>query len=370
MKQLDSRKSLAIIVELSSEEPRFPRFQRYRPSELTPWAVMHVVDRVVGRQMLLGDEEKEFLRVLMRKISRFSGVEVITWACLGNHYHLLLRVPNELEAAHLRAEISEEALLERMKMAFSAEFIEETQRRVGQFRREGKPEMAESILRRLREQMFDVSAFMHMLKRRFSASYNKKHGRKGTLWESRFRSVLVEDEQSVVLKMAAYIDLNAVRAGIVKDPKDYRWCGYAEAVAGKEEAREGILSVVRGSSEDQAVGWEEAAAAYRDWLYDAGCEVRDGEGRITRKGITSEEVDEVRAGGRRLSAKQLLHCKVRYFTDGVAIGSRAFVESVFELYRYRFGAKRSTGARPLRWGEWDGLCALRDLQREVIKGSG
>jgi len=53
---------------------------------------------------------------------------------------------------------------------------------------------------------------MHMLKRRFSTWYNKKQGRKGTLWES-FRSVLVEDEQSVVLKMAVYIDLNAVRRG-------------------------------------------------------------------------------------------------------------------------------------------------------------
>jgi len=62
-------------------------------------------------------------------------------------------VPNELEAEHLRAEISEEALLERMKKAFSAEFIEETRRRVTQFRREGKPEMAESVLCRLLEQM-------------------------------------------------------------------------------------------------------------------------------------------------------------------------------------------------------------------------
>jgi len=63
----------------------------------------------------------------------------------------------------------------------------------------------------------------------------------------------------------------------------------------------------------------------------------------------------------------LLHCKVRYFTDGVAIGSKAFVEAVFEQYRFRFSPKRSTGARPLRW-EWNGLCSLRDLQREVIQG--
>jgi hypothetical protein len=52
----------------------------------------------------------------------------------------------------------------------------------------------------------------------------------GTLWEGRFKSVLVEGTGQTLSTMAAYIDLNPVRAGIVKDPADYRWSGYAEAV--------------------------------------------------------------------------------------------------------------------------------------------
>ena len=44
--------------------------------------------------------------------------------------------------------------------------------------------------------------------------------------------------------MAAYIDLNPVRAGMVDDPKDYRWCSYAEAVAGKKRSREGLQRVM------------------------------------------------------------------------------------------------------------------------------
>jgi hypothetical protein len=59
---------------------------------------------------------------------------------------------------------------------------------------------------------------------------------------------------------------------------------------------------------------------------------------------------------------------VRYFSDGVAIGSRAFVESVFTAYRPCFGPKRRTGARPMRGGAWEGLCALRDLRKDVIRG--
>ncbi len=229
---------------------------------------------------------------------------------------------------------------------------------------------AESILRRLRAQAYSLPAMMHMLKRRFSAWYNKRHGREGTLWQGRYRSVLVEDEESVVLRMAAYIDLNAVRAGIVKDPKDYRWCGYAEAVAGQPEARAGIVSVVRGSTGDEAVTWEEASPVYRDWVYDTGAEVRDEEGRLVRRGVSAGEIEAVRSAGGKLSAAQLLHCRVRYFSDGVAIGSRAFVESVFQATRHRLGPRRSSGARPLRWGDWGGLCALRDLQKDVIRPPG
>ncbi len=67
-----------------------------------------------------------------------------------------------------------------------------------------------------------------------------------TLWEDRFRSVLVERKGQALRAMAAYIDLNPVRAKICDDPKDYRWCGYAEAVAGGKEAREAVASPMRG----------------------------------------------------------------------------------------------------------------------------
>ena len=62
----------------------------------------------------------------------------------------------------------------------------------------------------------------------------------GTLRESRCRSILVECGQTLQA-MAFYIDLNPVRAGLVRDPKDYRWCGYAAAVAGAAAAREGLM---------------------------------------------------------------------------------------------------------------------------------
>ncbi len=79
--------------------------------------------------------------------------------------------------------------------------------------------------------MWDLSEFMKTLKQKFTSGFNRQQGREGTLWERRFKSVLVEGSWNCILKVAAYIDLNAVRAGLVDDPKDYRWCGYGEAVA-------------------------------------------------------------------------------------------------------------------------------------------
>jgi putative transposase len=53
-------------------------------------------------------------------------------------------------------------------------------------------------------------------------SHSRKTDRKGVLWESRYTSVIVEEEARALRTMTAYIDLNPVRAGMVPDPADYR----------------------------------------------------------------------------------------------------------------------------------------------------
>ena len=92
--------------------------------------------------------------------------------------------------------------------------------------------------------MFSLSEFVKRLKFRFTRWYNRKNGRKGVLWESRNTSVIVEEEERALRTMEAYIDLNPVRAGMVSDPADYRWSGYAEAMAGKAQARRGLVRII------------------------------------------------------------------------------------------------------------------------------
>jgi hypothetical protein len=95
---------------------------------------------------------------------------------------------------------------------------------------------AERLRGRFLRRMWNLASFMQGVKQRFSQWFNARNDRAGTLWEGRFKSVLVEGTGQTLSTMAAYIDLNPVRAGIVKDPADYRWSGYAEAVAGRKPA--------------------------------------------------------------------------------------------------------------------------------------
>jgi hypothetical protein len=122
---------------------------------------------------------------------------------------------------------------------------------------------------KLLARMFDVSVFMKSLKQPYTQWHNKKANRRGPLSQDRFKSVLIENDEKVLLTMAAYIDLNPVRAGIVKDPKDYRWSGYGDAVAGKRLRRAGLMRVVGETSRDGRK-WRGVQAQYRRYLYGEG----------------------------------------------------------------------------------------------------
>ena len=297
---------------------------------------------------------------------------MLTWTCLDNHFHLVLNVPSEAEGARLRAEISEEEIFERMKKCYSQAYLKETKQRLKKFRSTpGQEPLAEDIMRRLRNQLYDISAYMHIVQRRFSAWFNERHGRRGTLWQGRFGSTLVEPCGEALRNTAAYIDLNAVRAGIVDDPKDYRWCGYAEAEAGRAEAVAGIVSIVgmaTNSPDSEPISSSEALERYREWLAELGAPVVDENGEVVRRGFAAAnaEGNEEGKGDTKLSQAAQLGTRVRYFTASLVIGSRSFCEEHFRRYRHAFGPKRQTGARPLRHGNWGGLCGLRDLRRNVI----
>lgn len=320
----------------------------------------HVMSRVIERRMALGEREKEYLCRLMRKVEAFSGVQILTYTILTNHFHVLLYVPEQ-------PEISDEELISRLRILYSDSYVDQYAQSLQEARAAGNDAYAETLRQKYLYRMNEVSEFMKTLKQRFSIWYNSNHGkRRGTLWEERFKSILVEGSENALIMMASYIDLNPVRAGIVKDPKDYRYSGYGEAVAGNKKARDGLRAVMLTYG-DEKTGWGQVSHKYRKLLYMRG-EHRgvNEEGKPIRGVFSTAQVEDVLAKGGTLTMSEVLRCRVRYFTDGVVLGGKEFVEAVFRKHRDEFGIKRQDGARAMKSADWGGMCTMRDLRLQVI----
>jgi putative transposase len=70
-----------------------------------------------------------------------------------------------------------------------------------------------------------VSQLMQSLGRYYVRYINQTHKRTGTLWEGRYKSTLV-DSDAYLLLVSRYIELNPVRANMVKHPAEYPWSSY------------------------------------------------------------------------------------------------------------------------------------------------
>lgn len=181
-------------------------------------AYYHIMSRVVDRRMVFDDGEKERFRKTLRAVAEFAGVRIMTWTCMTNHWHVLIYVPE-------REEVSDDELVRRLSFLYDKTMVENVASQLVSLRASGNPEAAESRKKEYTYRMYNLGEFVKMLKQRISFSYNRRHQRKGTLWEERYKSILVEGSPGTLMRMATYIDLNAVRAGLVKDPKDYRHSG-------------------------------------------------------------------------------------------------------------------------------------------------
>ena len=309
-------------------------------------AVYHCITRTVGGEMLFGEREKEVLRKQIWQVSAFCGVEVLTYCIMSNHVHLLVRVRGA-------ESVSDDELVRRYGLLYHRE-KERVAVLASVLKDEG--EEAEKLRKKLKARMGDVSSFMKELKQRFSIWYNKSHQRYGTLWAERFKSVLVENTTSALRTVAAYIDLNPVRAGMVEDPKDYRFCGYGEALAGSKPAERGIKSV----NESKRI--ESALEGYRMTLFGMGASVS----RSSQKAMSAQKAKRVIEKGGKLPVSTVLRCRVRYMTDGAVLGSREFVSAYFKTHRESFGKKRKKAYNAMKGSDWGGLVVLRGLRSEIF----
>lgn len=321
-------------------------------------ATYHCMTRTVSGERLFGAREKEVLRKMIWQVADFCGVEVLTYCVMSNHFHVLLRVTEQ-------GEVSDEELLRRYRVLYPRPTKYQTASiKVMRAHLQAGGDRAEGIRKRLLARMGDISEYMKSLKQRFSIWYNQAHGRYGTLWAERFKSVLVEGRGHALQTMAAYIDLNPVRAGLVEDPKDYRYCGYAEAVAGRKPAAHGLCRV-----------WARHAAASRGREAPVEAALADHRALIFGKyasntglsGMSRETALKQLERGASLPKAVALRCRVRYFTDGAILGSSEFVRGFADVWQSATQQKRPPKTKSVGGADWNDLRVIRNVRGKLFQ---
>ncbi len=207
-----------------------------------------------------------------------------------------------------------------------------------------------------------LSRGMQWLNGRYARRFNRRHKRKGHLFQGRFHSVLVEKDTHL-LELTRYVVLNPVRAGMVERPEEYRWSSY-RATAGLEAAPEWLATewILRQFGSDPG----RARAEYAGFV-DAGVGIERSpwDELVGQIYLGTAELDRADAGARGRRAAE------RGASAGAAAHREAddarVVEAVaktFESTADAVGSRAQPSARMLAaWLGWnEGLLRLREIR--------
>ncbi len=291
----------------------------------------HVISRTALDGFVLGDVEKDYLLKLIKSLSSLYFTEVFGFCIMGTHFHILV------------------------KMKTSDTYTdEEIKERVKRFYKDKKMEIYDGQIPFYREKLSNLSEYVKDVKQRFSRYYNKLHGRKGYFWGDRFKSVIVE-EGDTLINCLAYIDLNPIRANIVERPEDYRWSSLGYHV--QSGNRDGFLSTDFGVKGYGNMNKEERLRVYREYIYEKGA-LDTEKGKAIEDGILEKE----RQGKYAISPTDRLRYRTRYFTDSGIIGTKGFVSLYYSQFKDYFGSKRK---RPNKIAGFNEIYSLKYLSENV-----
>jgi putative transposase len=298
--------------------------------------------------------------------------EFYGFALMGNHFHLLVKMMPEDRFSD-----------------------EEVKARLENFYGEKKASVDEGQLPFIRQKLASLSEFMREIKVNFTRFYNKRHGRKGYFWGDRFRSVIVEREETLI-NCLAYIDLNPVRADIVEKPEDYRWNSLGYHIQTKNN--NGFLSTDFGLKEFNIASEQEWVRRYRQYVYETGAIqtsdkahadlhssstfvglVDDSSKYSTctsasaspgrrgiiwnasrhQKTIRAKIVTMERKRNFEISRKDRFLYRTRHFTDSGIIGSKEFVAVTYQQFKHLFRSHQEKKPKPVKG--LDGVFSLKRL---------
>jgi REP element-mobilizing transposase RayT len=272
------------LVHFVSHQPLFrsdvmPRIRRRFLAEPAEVGVYHCVNRCVRRSFLCGTDQasgksyehrKQWIQDRMQFLAGQFGLDVLGFAVMSNHIHVVLRNRPDVVQDWSDAEVAR-----RWWNMFP-------RRRD----KEGKPKeptefelqmiMADAVrFGEIRQRLSSVSWFMRCLVEPIARSANREDVCTGRFWEGRFKCQPILDE-SALAACLAYVDLNPIRARIVETPETSRFTSVYEriqsigheladpAVASAREPHDG--EIAKAARDDHSKTEPANAKPHADWL--------------------------------------------------------------------------------------------------------
>ncbi len=226
---------------------------------------------------------------------------------LSNHWHIVLRV-------NTHEKYTDKDILQRYQEYYGEDIC-----------------IPENLIPHLRCKLSNLSEFVKDLKQKFTRFYNKLHNRRGTLWGERFKSVLVENGETLI-NVIAYVDLNSVRAGLADRPEEYRWSGLAYHI--QTDNKDNFLSTDFGLVEFGVLSPDERLRRYRRFVYEAGAVNRPDKGQA--KVIDIKVLEKERKNDFKLNRLKKFRYKTKYFTESGIMGSQEYVRETFLRLKHLF----------------------------------
>ena len=239
---------------------------------------------------------------------------------MGNHFHLLVKMIPEYY-------FTDEDIQKRYEKFYGDDSV-----------------FAAGWIPSLRIKLSSLSEFVREIKVGFARYYNKRHHRRGYFWGERFKSVIVENGETLI-NCLAYIHLNPVRAGLVERPEDYRWNSLGYHVQMNNE--DNFLSLDFGPVKYASLSLRELRKAgliefgeldakerlrrYRRYVYEAGALDRPDKdnAKVIYKGIVENE----RKKKFEIRRMDRFRYRTRYFTDSGIIGTKEFVSTNYQKFK-------------------------------------
>ena len=265
-------------------------------------AAYHLYGRIAGVEGDYSLAKPLCRKTLMGLIKHYSSAyccRVAAVNIMGTHYHLVI----QFDAPHT---LSPEELHRRALILYPHSQAD-------------LADWSQDKWDRLQHRLFDVSEFMRNLHSAFGRWYNKTYKRHGRFWADRFKSTLLEDQQAMLDAML-YVELNAVRAGLVQRPEEWKGGSLYLREIGQDDWLMPLTALFEKSP-------KRALTEYRSLVYYRGqVPTKPGQAAISAR-IVQEEA------ARGFEVSGVYRKRLRYFVDGLVIGSEGFVRQHIEALR-------------------------------------